>query len=166
MGILLWVSSTRLSTAAAETLYRSLQDKADYPLRKDEILAITATLGDIAKITENSWKYPLVRQFVRDSWIVTLPTTLYFLSLTIRQLSSGGALHLVRIAAVMVPIAPLSLHFVAWDFQRWTTLATIARFLSFATVVLYQGLVRNNVQEDAAYSPSLAAMLFETSVSG
>jgi hypothetical protein len=129
------VSHAHLDQARAAVLYQELQARADYPLRKYNVRAITTTYWDIMMVNLGVfWRQQAFRGLILESLAVTLPTTLYFVTRSVKALSLRR--RLVRWVAIIASLAPLSLHFVAWDTQRWATLATTTSFLVFAIVEL------------------------------
>ena len=136
LATLLCVGYTHMSQAAADFMYREVQQRADFPLRKDEFFMITSTFRDNLNVQFAAWRDSDFVRFSIYCLIVTLPTTIYLLRESILVLATGGRSLLIRFVAVMASLAPLSMFLIGADLNRWTTLAITASFLVLATVML------------------------------
>jgi|GEM_PF-1937832 len=165
VAALIGVSFAHLSVPSAKALYQSLQHEADYPLRKDEIFAITATFSDFLKSQSTSWNDPTFVQLFLNSLIVSIPTTVFLLKGALLALSEAGRSPLVRTAAALAVLSPLSLHLVAYDCQRWTTAMMINAFLLFATVTLQRRPPTNHEGPMTWRAPLIAVSLIALNLS-
>lgn len=129
------LSCTQLSAASAAEMYRSIQSKADYQLREDELFMITSTFSDNIRMQLKAWSVSDGIRFFIYSFVVTFPTTLYLLRETLVTLRISRQSGLLCLAAVAASLAPLSMYAIGVDANRWTTLATMASFLVYSAVV-------------------------------
>lgn len=137
LTVFIWVQTFQMSEASATALYESLQARADYPLKRTTFLhALTRSHGDQVNILLNVWSYPATLRFAVNCWIVTLPTIAYLLHGTLVNLAHQGRSRAVQGMAVIASLAPLSLHVVGWDFNRWTTLAITTSLLVFVVTTM------------------------------
>jgi hypothetical protein len=110
-------------------MYDELQQKAQYPLRKDLFDWIARPLGDNLFLLSQEWRYPEFWEFFWISVVTTLPSTLYILRIALDTLSRNRESVLLRIAAVIAGLVPISLNMMAGDLNRWNSLPTITSFL-------------------------------------
>jgi hypothetical protein len=130
-----FLSHTQLSTTSAAAMYRSIQAKADYQLRQDELFMLTSTFSNNFAVQLKAWRDPDFLRFFLYSFIVTFPTTSYLLRETLVALRGRPHGKFLRLPAVVASLAPLSMYAIGLDANRWTTLATMASFLVFSVVI-------------------------------
>lgn len=130
------VSQAHLPMPMAKALYQSLQPMSDFPLRQDEASVLSSTFYENERMVLKFWNLSTLRDYLWNSWIVALPTTLFLMRHTYSAFSDNRFRRLMRAGALFAILAPLSLHFVAFDIERWTTLTTVNAFIVFASVTL------------------------------
>jgi hypothetical protein len=135
-GAILLAGYTHTSQLDGGAMYKALQAKADYPLRKDEFYMITSTFGENIKGLVAAWHTDEFIHFFASCLIVTLPATVYLMYMFVAGTTGLKHSALLRLAGIAACVAPLSLGLVGGDLNRWTTLATTTSFLSFSIVRL------------------------------
>jgi hypothetical protein len=134
--LVLSAGQAHLSDASAEAMYHNLQAKADYHLRADSFSVLTFTIRDNWQLMGQVWQREWARQYFIFSLIVTLPTALYFYFQSRLNLPKSRHSRVITAAMAGASFAPLSLHFLGWDFPRWDALAVTTSFLVFTIVKL------------------------------
>lgn len=136
LATLLVVGNTHTSEATASAMFQAMQAKTQYPLREDLMVMLTTTFRDFIGEMLDFYASALWQRFALLSWLVTLPTTAYLVRETWLTMSRSGYSMILRSAAVGASLAPLAMHAIGFDSNRWTTLATITSFLVYALVRL------------------------------
>ncbi|MBM0108878.1 hypothetical protein JM946_29455 [Steroidobacter sp. S1-65] len=136
---LLIVLSTRLSEASATEMYQSIQPSVEFPLTEYGI-TLTTTLTDNFRMTMDFYKKPSGYSFILFSWVVTLPITAYLMRTSWSQMIRDRQSMFLRLVAMGASAAPLAMHVIAVDANRFASFALITSFLVYATVRLRGGV--------------------------
>jgi hypothetical protein len=129
------VGSATLSPAAAGDMYRSLQGRADYPLRSDAFDVLTRGLSMNMAITGSKWHEPFFVTATTTSVPVVLPAIAFMLWLTHSALRAARRGPALVAFAYVASLSPLAMHLFGWDGVRWNTLAVTTSFLVLLAVV-------------------------------
>jgi hypothetical protein len=136
LTVFMWIQTFQLSEASATALYESLQARAEYPLRRDVFFDVLARSSvDHVSQFRQVWSV-LFGRFAVNCWIVTLPTIAYLLHGALVNLAHQGRSRVVQGMAIIASLAPLSIHAIGGDSNRWTTLAITTSFLVYAVTAM------------------------------
>lgn len=136
-GTLLVLLNTHLSEASATAMYQSIQSRSPYPLREYQVM-MTSTLADNVRMVMHAYSFPWMRLYILLCWVATLPSAAYFMRQTWLHMTYRGQSLILRGAAMAASVAPLSMHLIAVDGNRFAAFTAITSFLVYATVKLQQ----------------------------
>lgn len=135
---LLILMSTRMDEASATAMIQSIQSKADCPLLEYQV-NLTKTLADHLRMTIHQYSFPWMQRYMLFCWVVTLPTAAYLMRRTWSQMTHNGYSKFLRAVAMAASVAPLAMHVIAVDGNRFSAFAVITSFLVYATIRLQGG---------------------------
>jgi hypothetical protein len=164
---LLAVGNTHISEASATSMFQSIQSKAEYPLQQYQTAMLTTTFTDFLGSMILFYREPLMQRYLSLSWIVTLPTTAYLVHRTWLMMTRNGYSIFLRAAAIGASVAPLAVHVIGVDPNRWVALAILTSFLVYATVRLQGGVADASVstsQSNLLLPAALIAMNLSSSI--
>jgi hypothetical protein len=138
---LLAVANTHMSEAQATAMLRSIQSRADYPLRGSITLPLTKTFTELLVFfTHRIYDEPLARRYLFLSCIVTLPSMAYLMRRTWSLMTRIEYSIFLRIVAMGASAAPLTLIVIAGDMNRFAAFAVLTSFIAYATARLQGGV--------------------------
>ncbi len=129
-----FISNSQLEKNEATELYSRAQSESNVQLRKDAFYVLHRSMEDNTKIMNKMWQKKQRTNSFIDTCFVTLPISILFIIISFRVLQQANVPLGIRLLAVLASNSPLTMHFFAWDMERWNTLAITSSFLILYTV--------------------------------
>lgn len=117
------LGETALTPEQVEAMYQGLQQHSAIPLRRDAFGVLARPASDSLGLMWQVWSgWNWQRDFIFSA-LAVLPALLALLFLLHRCLRRAGYGWLWQLGFVGAALAPLLMHAIAWDLQRWNGLA-------------------------------------------
>lgn len=135
VGLVFYISNSTIAKKAAYQMYKDAQAEAGkISLRKDAFVVLVKSTNDNLKRQYQMWENRPMLNELEQSFLVTLPSIFTLIYLTLSILKKSGAKVLLIAFSILASISPFILHFLAWDMDRWNTLAITTSFLVLSIV--------------------------------
>ncbi len=141
--LVLFVSSSTLEKSEAHNMYSILQANIEHPLRRDAFNVLHRSSKTNYEIMKNIRSSKTYYSRLAESFFVTIPVFLVFISFLVFILMKSKTKYYLIILSVLASVSPLLLHFFGWDMHRWNTLAVTTSFLML--YVLYTSKTKNQL---------------------
>jgi hypothetical protein len=128
------IANHTLVGAEANEMNVRLQAKTEQPLRQDAFNVLLRDSDDNFHIMKSLWFNKTRLSVLISSFLVTAPTFLFFIYLTVVILKKAKVELYLILLCVLASISPLLMHFEGWDMHRWNTLSITTSFLMLLIV--------------------------------
>jgi hypothetical protein len=139
LGLALMVYLARhgsISEAQADELHQSIVRTADRPLNVEVLKVLPRTSRENMEIMKSVWRRPTFLPAQVESLLLFGPTAavLSWATLLLLRRWRPGKYRLLYAGVLLGTLAPLSLHLVGWDKNRWNELLSLNAFLMLLLV--------------------------------
>lgn len=125
-----------ISPGEIEAMQKSLQSTSSIELRPDAFEVLARTAHDNLMIMKNVWSHPGSWVYLFYSLAGTAPTTVFIIAASYMLARRDRIVIPVRIVLIGISLSPLAMHIVAWDKERFNSLAVISAFLVFYLIAM------------------------------
>jgi hypothetical protein len=130
------VQSHQLSEQALSDMRADLQVRTETPLRPDTFVTLRRAGSATVPAMMRIWRSERGMLRMGTSSLVLAPTVLMCLYVTWSCLTRVRAHRVLKVLAACASLAPLLMHVVAWDTERWNALVATTSFLVACLVCL------------------------------
>jgi hypothetical protein len=132
LGLMMnFVRQGSISATQADELTQSIARKADYPLDPEVLKVLSLTPRKDLEIMMSVWRRPTFLLGQIEGILLFVPTAavLSWATLLLLRRWMPGKQRWLYAAVLLATLAPLSLHLVGWDKNRWDELLSLNAFL-------------------------------------
>ena len=123
------IANHTLVGSEANEMYVHLQAKTGQTLREDAFSVLVRDSQNNFQMMQSLWSTELQLQRLRSSLLVTAPTFLLFICLTVLILKKARVNFYLIVLSILASLSPLLMHLWGWDMHRWNTLSITTSFL-------------------------------------
>jgi hypothetical protein len=128
--------------ATIAKLQAALVAKVDFGLRPDAFAALSRSSAEnLSSLMPGYWKHNPQARIAPKSWLAALPSVLFLLRYGACLISSVPARNwwrwLLGLSLATTVMAPQTLNFVGWDWNRWNAISLLGCFCCIIAVRLY-----------------------------
>ena len=155
----IFISNTAIPAEDARTMRYEFQEQIGYRLPGNAFDVLHRNSKDNLAVMKALWSDKERFLAMAESLLVTAPSLLLIFYFLFALASHSLTNRWLLIVTLLAPLAPLLLHIVGWDLNRWNALAISMSFLTLY-VLIDSGLSIDSMRISSAIYPILVLIIF------